>query len=330
MDPHAAAARVTHRPDAGFSRARAWSALILAAACFGLDTTLSSFVLRHLRVADLFVVETGVGAVTVWAILLTTGRFRRPRGIRPLLVLGLVEPGAVFLLFNLGLTRTSAVSAGLLASTDTLIALVLAVVVLRERLRGWGWASLGVGTAGTALVSVSSGGGHATPGGDLLVLAGSTVGASYFLLARRLPAGDASLSGTACQLLAGWAVALVYASASWPTQGSAIPSASPGLLLAAVAAGLIGTAVPFYLLNRALETTPASTSALVLNLVPVFAVVSAVALLRESLTLVMALGAGLILIALVVLARGEAGDTGDEETAATPSPCADALAAAPC
>jgi drug/metabolite transporter (DMT)-like permease len=327
-----------HRP--GMSRPRAWAALVVAAACFGLDTTLSSFVLRHLRVADLFVVETGVGTVIVWTVLLTTRRFRRPRVVRPHLVLGLVEPGAVFLLFNLGLTRTSAVSAGLLASTDTLIALVLAVAVLRERLRASGWLSLAAGTAGTALVSTSSVGGPASAGGDLLVLAGSAVGAGYFVLARRLGEGEATLSGTACQLLAGWAVALIYASVSWPTQGSAIPSASPGLLLAAVVAGVIGTAVPFYLLNRALETTPASTSALVLNLVPVFAVVTAVLLLRESLTTLMVLGGGLILAGLTVLARAEAGRPEQEEPATAPAavpsrpvapaPCADVVGAPPC
>jgi len=299
----------------GMSRPRAWAALIVAAACFGLDTTLSSFVLRHLRVADLFVVETSVGAAIVVAVLLTTGRFARPRDIRRHLTLGLVEPGAVFLLFNLGLTRTSAVSAGLLASTDTLIALVLAVTVLHERLRPWGWASLAAGTAGTALVSLSSDGGRSTPTGDLLVLAGSAVGASYFLLARRLPAGAATLSGTACQLLAGCAVALAYAAVSWPTQGSALPSASPGVLLAAVAAGIIGTAIPFYLLNRALETTTTSTSALVLNLIPVFAVVSAVALLGETLTLLMVLGGALILAGLVILARGEPSPPQDEKPA---------------
>jgi drug/metabolite transporter (DMT)-like permease len=312
------------------SRPRAWAALVLAAACFGLDTTLSSFVLRYLRVADLFVVETGVGAGTVWALLLATRRFSRPRAVRPLLVLGLVEPGAVFLLFNLGLTRTSAVSAGLLASTDTLIALLLAVAVLRERLRARAWVSLAVGTAGTVLVSAASGGGQATTTGDLLVLAGSAVGASYFLLARRLPAGDATLSGTACQLLAGCAVAWTYALVSWPTQGSALPSAPAGLLLAAVAAGLIGTAVPFYLLNRALETTPASTSALILNLIPVFAVLSAVALLRESLTLLMVVGGGLILTGLTVLARGEVVRPDHEEPAGVPDVAASPPPPVPC
>src|SRR3954471_25045720 len=200
------------------TRPRAWAALILAAACFGLDTTLSSFVLRSLRVADLFVVETGVGTVLVWAGLLATGRFTRPRGIRPHVVLGLVKPGAVFLLFNLGLARTSAVSAGLLASTDTLIAVVLAVAVLHERLPLRGWLSLAAGTGGTALVSIGPGAGDGTLLGDLFVLAGSAVGASYFLIARRLPVGDATLTGTAFQLLAGCAVALTYAAVGWPTQ----------------------------------------------------------------------------------------------------------------
>ncbi|MGY1790357.1 DMT family transporter [Geodermatophilus sp. SYSU D00803] len=295
------------------SRPRAWAALILAAGCFGFDTTLSSYVLRHLRVADLFLLETTVGAVAVWALLLATQGFRRPRSIRRLALLGLVEPGAVFLLFNLGLTRTSAVSAGLLAATDTLIAVVAAVAVLHERLPARGWVALAGGTAGTALVSLGPGGGEASLTGNLLVLAGSAVGASYFLIGRRLPADDTTLSGTACQLLAGCGMAVTYTAVSWPTQGSALPSAPAGLVLAAVAAGIVGTAIPFYLLNRALETTSASTAALVLNLVPVFAVATAVLLLGESLRLPMLLGGGLILAGLVVLARSEAGQPGNDQ-----------------
>jgi chloramphenicol-sensitive protein RarD len=304
------------------SRSNAWVALVLAAGCFGVDTTLSSFVLRRLRVADLFVVETGVGAVTVWTLLLLTRRFRRPRNARLLLLLGLVEPGVVFLLFNIGLTKTSAVSAGLLASTDTLITVLLALAVLHERLGPAGWTSLAVGTAGTALVSIAPGGGQATFSGDLLVLAGSAVAASYVLIARRLPAQDATLSGTAYQLLSGWAVALGYAVVSWPTQGSALPSASPGLILLAVSAGILGTAIPFYLLNHALQTTPGSTTALILNLVPVFAVVSAVALLGETLMLLMFLGGSLILAGLMILARAEVrrARIEDQEAATISSP----------
>jgi drug/metabolite transporter (DMT)-like permease len=320
------------------TRPRAWAALILAAGCFGFDTTLSSFILRHLHAADLFVVETAVGAVTLWALLLATRRFRRPRSIRRLLLLGLVEPGAVFLLFNVGLTRTSAVSAGLLASTDTLIAVVLAVAVLHERLQLRGWLALAAGTAGTALVSIGPGGGGGSLLGDLFVLAGSAVGASYFLIARRLPVGEATLTGTAFQLLAGCAVALTYAAVGWPTQGSALPSAPAGLVLAAVAAGIIGTAIPFYLLNRALETTSGSTAAVVLNLIPVFAVVTAVLLLGETLMLPMLLGGGLILAALVVLARSEARQPGDDEqpdaatdtAPPTSDPCPEALPAPLC
>jgi drug/metabolite transporter (DMT)-like permease len=121
------------------------------------------------------------------------------------------------------------------------------------------------------------------------------------------------LTGTAFQLLAGCAVALTYAAVGWPTQGSALPSAPVGVVLAAVAAGIIGTAIPFYLLNRALETTSGSTAAVVLNLIPVFAVVTAVLLLGEALMLPMLLGGGLILAALVVLARSEARQPGDDE-----------------
>jgi drug/metabolite transporter (DMT)-like permease len=289
----------------GRRRSRAWAALILAAACFGLDTTLSSFALRELRPADLFVVETFVGSAVLWGFLLAGRRLRRPRRIGPLLVLGLVEPGIAYLLFDLGLPRTSAVSAGLLVSTETLFSVALAVAFLRERLAVSGWLSLAAGAAGTALVSVSSGGGGATLGGDLLVLAASAVAASYFLVARRLPADGDALSGTAYQLLAACAVALVFAAVSWPTQGTALPSASAATLAVAVSTGIVGITIPFYLVNRALQSTSGSITALILNLVPVFAVGTAVALLGEAVMVTTILGGGLILAGLVVLARTE-------------------------
>jgi drug/metabolite transporter (DMT)-like permease len=283
----------------GARRAIFW--LVAAAACWGLDTTLSAYALQQLQPPDLFVAETVVGAVAVWGALRWTGSYRRPARLRPHLLLGIAEPGVAYLFFDLGLRRTSATSAGLLTSTETLLAVALAVIVLGERLRPLAVGALVAGVAGTVAVSASSGGGHATLIGNLLVLAGSLTAGSYYLIARRLPIGDDALTGTGFQVLAAAGIALAYAAFAWPTHGSGLARASAVHLLVAAITGIVGIAVPYFLLNRALAVVPASAAALTLNLVPVFAVASAVALLGEALMILTIVGGALILSSLVVV-----------------------------
>src|ERR1700730_9825334 len=84
---------------------RKWSAvagLALSAVLFGLDTTISAYVLRQVRPADLFLAETSVGAICLWAFLRGTGSYRRPARLGPHIVLGLIEPGLAYLLFDIG------------------------------------------------------------------------------------------------------------------------------------------------------------------------------------------------------------------------------------
>jgi drug/metabolite transporter (DMT)-like permease len=281
----------------------AWVALVAAAACFGVDTTLSAFALRELRPADLFVTETTIGMVSLWGWMLLRRGYRRPRRLWPHVLLGLIEPGIVYLLFDVGLRRTSAVTGGLLVSTQTLFAVLLAVVFLRERLGAAGRVAVGTGIVGAVLVSARAGGGHGSLVGDMYVLIASATGSTYYLVARGLGVDDDALSGTAIQLAASWVLALVFAVVSWPASGTALPSASAAHVLVAVATGVIGITVPYYLVNRALKTTEGSTAALLLNLIPVFAVVSAVGFLGEAVMLTTILGGGLILAGLVVLAR---------------------------
>lgn len=291
----------TNPPGRGARSAIAW--LVAAAACWGLDTTLSAYALRQLQPPDLFVAETVVGAVAVWGALRWTGGYRRPVRLRPHLLLGIAEPGLAYLFFDLGLRRTSATSAGLLTSTETLLAVALAVIVLGERLRPPAVGALIAGVAGTVAVSTSGAGGHTTLVGNLLVLAGSLTAGSYYLIARRLPTDDDALTGTGYQLLAAAGIALAYAAVAWPTHGSGLAGASALHLLVAAATGIVGIALPYFLLNRALATVPASTAALTQNLIPVFAVASAVALLGEALMILTILGGALILSSLIVISR---------------------------
>jgi DME family drug/metabolite transporter len=107
--------------------------------------------------------------------------------------------------------------------------------------------------------------------------------------------------------LAAWAVAAAYAAVTWPTSGSGFGSADELTIVLTLSTGVLGIALPFVLLNRSLETLRASTAALLLNLIPVFAVVSAVALLGERLTPATVVGGAAILVGLTVLGRSDDG-----------------------
>jgi drug/metabolite transporter (DMT)-like permease len=280
-------------------------ALIAASALFGLDTTISAYVLRRVHPADLFLVETSVGTVILWVYMLATGRHRRPARLAPHIALGLIEPGFAYLLFNVGLQRTSAVAGGILISTETIMGVVLGVAILHERLSARAVVALVTGVIGTALVSIGSGGhGHGDMVGNLLVLLAAAGGGFYLLLARRIPASDDVLTGTAYQVLAGWGVAVAFAAVSWPRSGSGLASSGGPTIVLTLATGVL-VAVPFLLLNRSLETLAASRAALLLNLVPVFAVVSAVVLLGEPLSVVTVGGGACILAGLTVLGLGD-------------------------
>ncbi len=111
------------------------------------------------------------------------------------------------------------------------------------------------------------------------------------------------MSGTAVQLLAAFGVATGFALLSAVTRGSAFTSVSQGYVTVGLLTGVVGIAIPFFLLNRSLECLPASTAALTLTLIPVFAVGTAVTLLMEPVSASSLARGGLILIGLIVLSR---------------------------
>jgi drug/metabolite transporter (DMT)-like permease len=106
-----------------FLRARKIGAVaMLAAAAFswGLSTAMSKVALEQLTPVDLLGVEVGVAAVVLAA--LAVGKGARPGKPQPtLLLLGVLEPGLAYLLFDIGLNRTAATHAALLISTEALL-----------------------------------------------------------------------------------------------------------------------------------------------------------------------------------------------------------------
>jgi drug/metabolite transporter (DMT)-like permease len=281
--------------------------LAVAALGWGCSTTLSAFALRQIGPTDLLAVELVAGGMVIWAVALTRAR---PGLATPdwkvFAVLGLCEPGLTYLLANEGLRRDSAATAALLFATEAVIVVPLAAVFLAERVSAGVLRALGIGLVGALVIGSGAGTGRDTVLGHLLILASALAAASYALLARRISHRSPALVVTTHQLLAATAVALPFAIVSHAVTHSGPPSADLSHWAAAIAAGLVGVALPFLLYNQAIVVVRATIAAGILNLVPLAGFVTAVVFLGDAPTPLDMIGGGLILLSAALLGRSEA------------------------
>jgi probable blue pigment (indigoidine) exporter len=291
---------VTRRPSAQML-------VVLAAASWGLGTVMTKVTLAQLAPLDLLGLELLVGTAVVWAALMLRGGPTGLAGWRRFAVLGLLEPGLSFALFDFGLDRTGAVDGALLIAAESVFAVVLAWLLLSERVGPRVALAVGVGFAGSVLVALGESGKGASLLGDVLVLAASASAAGYGVAARRVGSdgGSDPLTVTGVQLLAATIVSLPLVAFGAAGGHSHLQSADAGHLLAGVATGLAGTAVPFLLYNVAIRDIEVTEAALTLNLIPVFAVVLAITLLGEHPSWLELVGGGAIIAAALTAQSGE-------------------------
>jgi drug/metabolite transporter (DMT)-like permease len=279
-------------------------ALLLSAAAFGVSTTMSVVALHAVRPVDLLAVEISGAAVALLITAAVRGRLRRAGALRQMLV-GLLVPGLAFLLGDLGLARTSASSGSLLLAAEPLLSVLLALVLLRERLSARAAVALLLGLAGGALVAFQPGGGPGagTALGNVLVLLAVAASALYLIATRRFNDGD-GLTASAWQSTGGAVGVAPFVAASWATGGTRLDAAGAGgwsACAAVVACGAIGGV----LFNRGIARVPAARAGQLGNLTPIVGTLTAVAFLGDRPTLLQWAGGGAILAGLALLLRAE-------------------------
>lgn len=268
--------------------------------------------LRTLRPADLLAVELAGSALVLSAVAAGSGRLpgtaRCARWRR-----GAVSPGLSFLLGDLGLARTTAASGSLLLGTDTVVTVLLAVLVLGDRLSWAVGGALALGLGGTALVSLGAlmspaadpAGSHVL--GNLLVVAAVVSSAGYVVWSRRSAgAVDEGLGLTAWQFAGATVATSPFVAISWLTGGSRIFDARPGEIVAA--AVLVCGLVALTAFNLGIGSVTASRAGVLFSLQPVAGALTAVAVLGEPLGAGKALGGALIALGVLVLSRPAAED----------------------
>src|SRR5688500_11525353 len=241
-------------------------ALAVAGALWGLTVPLSKLSLDWLGGGWLTVVRFAIAApVLAWA-----GR----RGLRAaftprIAAAGAIGFGAVILLQNAGIERTSVSHAALVVGAVPGMVALLAAALGDGVARRMAWAGYGLALTGIAMVA-GGGGSGATTAGDLLVLGSVALSATFIVVQPRLLAGRDPAAVTAVQFGAGALAALPHALVF---EGLPPAPAETGPVAALAALALAGTLLPFWLFAYGQAHVPAGLAGSFLNLEPLVGVV---------------------------------------------------------
>jgi len=282
---------------------RPLAALTLAAASWGLGTVVSKRAVDEIPPITLLSIQLAASVLALSLLLRWRRVAIRHRSVPPALArLGLLNPGVAYALSLLGLAHITASLSVLLWAAEPILILLLAAVLLRERVGPSFLALSGVAIVGMLLVLYQPG----TSGslvGIALTLAGVAACAVYTVTSRRwIVAVDDTASLVVMQqaFALGLAIAVTaaLAAAGEPVIATAV---SPFGWLTALGSGILyyGGAYWFYL--SALRRLPASAAAASFYLIPVFGVAGGVLLLGERLEPLQWVGAATILAAVVLI-----------------------------
>jgi drug/metabolite transporter (DMT)-like permease len=269
--------------------------------------------LHGLTPADLLVVELGGATLVLALIALAAGQLHF-QGAGRAMAQGIVLPGLTWLLEILGLARTTATSGSLLLGMESLVVVVLAVLVLRERLGVAGGLALLLGSAGTALVLASDGVSPSIVGaqaaGNALVIAAVVCSAVYVVWSRRAARPVAEgLGVTAWQFAGSTLTVCPFVAISWASDGSRLASAKPAQLVAAVTV-LACTVAAMAAFNRGISSVSAARAGFLLSLQPIAGAITATGVIGEPLRTPAVIGGALIVFGLLVLAQDQSREPG--------------------
>jgi drug/metabolite transporter (DMT)-like permease len=253
---------------------------------------LISIAIRDLSVPVVAFLRTAMGAVVLLPIALARGALAGAgRQLGSLVLLGVVQLSAPFLLLGFGQRSVPSGLAGILVSSTPLWTALLAVWIdHEERSRGRGLVGLAVGFVGVALLCglELSGSGDTLVGAGLLLLGALSYALGGFLGKERTR-GMTPVGAITGAMVGGTVALAPFALASLPDRAP-----GPGPLAAAIALGAISGGLGWLMYYTVLAETGPAKATVALYLVPAFAVVYGVVLLGERLTAAEVAGLALV------------------------------------
>jgi drug/metabolite transporter (DMT)-like permease len=281
-------------------------AVIAASALWAAGTVLSKKLLISVPPVLFLVVQLAPSAIVLWLVAFAT-RVHVPKWQvwTPLALLGLLNPGFSYTFSMIGLAHTPASVATVLWATEPGMIVLLARMLLQEPLKLPIGLAIGVAATGVLLVSgvlrpeeqieISP----AALWGNGLILCGVACCALYTVFCRRVATTVDPLFTVTLQQTVGliWAIAFLAV-----TDGIVGLNDLSGLeWLGGTVAGLMYYVAAFWLYLLALRRIAASLAGLFLNLIPVFGIGMAYAVLGERLDPIQWLGAALVVSTMLAV-----------------------------
>ena len=277
------------------------ASLILAAACWGLGTVVSKAALAEIPPVSLLVIQlaSSLGVLTV--LMRRQGIPLRGDGPRLLSRLGLLNPGLSYALGLVGLASITASVSVLLWALEPVMILLLAAVVLRERVTPLILALSVAAMIGVGLVVYDPRSIEGQAVGVAVSLVGVACCAIYTVATRRfIPDAEETSQVVLAQQTFALAFAVGLAGVVGILGGPVLPgSVSVVGLVSAVASGTLYYAGAYWLYLGALRRVPAAIAAGSFYLIPIVGVTAGAVFLGERLGAVQWLGAAVVLISVL-------------------------------
>jgi drug/metabolite transporter (DMT)-like permease len=218
------------------------------------------------------------------------------RDIPTFLAMGFLGVSLYHTALNFGQTTVGAGAASFLINTAPAFTALLALLVLREKMRVWGWLGIALSMAGIFVIaSGKKGGMQVDPNAFFIVL--SALGASvHMILNKQILQRYTALESTTFTILCGTLFLLIF-SPGLPTTISHAPRSAT---IAAIYIGVFPAALAYVSWAYVLARLPASQTATFLYLMPGLAIVIAWAWLGEAPHLATLIG-GVMALAGVIL-----------------------------
>lgn len=287
------------------NNSRAIAAAIFAAFCWGSATVMSKSVLAEVSPMALLTLQLAVSAAALWSVILLTRRRLPPRGMGWVIsVLGLLEPGAAYLLGLIGLVWIGAGVATLIQASEAILIVVVSVVLLGERPT---FTFIMLSLIALAGLSMALGIGESLLTGNeifgiVMMFLATASAAVYVVLSSRVIGDHDPLVVVGLQQLSALVLALLALpfESAIRTGGIELPHDTFSWSVV-ILSGLVQYAIAFSAYMYALSRISANLAGSFLNLTPVFGLAIAFIALREQLTLIQLAGAAVTILAVSLI-----------------------------